>query len=263
MRRRLILATAVLCLVAPGLLHAAPWEFDPAHTGVHFKVRHLMISSVRGEFEKVSGKIVYDEADVTKSSADITIDTASINTRVAKRDEDLRSPDFLDVAKYPTIIFKSKRVDKAGDGTLKMTGDLTIQGVTKEVVLTVEGPTPAIKDPGAISAWAARRPRRSTGRISGCSGTRPWRPAAWWWETRWRSPSTWRSTRSRRDGITGPSAPRSGAEGLPPSPNEGPPPGHRRYRSLRRAIPGEGSLRNIASLRGKRLTAPPHCGYVW
>jgi len=148
MRRRMILSAAVLCLVAPGLLHAAPWEFDPAHTGVHFKVRHLMISSVRGEFEKVTGKIVYDESDVTKSSADIAIETASINTRVAKRDEHLRSPDFLDVAKYPAITFKSKRVEKAGNGTLKMTGDLTIRGVTKEVVLTVEGPTPAIKDPG-------------------------------------------------------------------------------------------------------------------
>jgi polyisoprenoid-binding protein YceI len=102
---------------------------------------------VQGEFEKVSGKIVYDEADVTKSTADITIDAASVNTRVAKRDEDLRSPNFLDVAKYPKITFKSKRVEKAGDGTLKMTGDLTIHGVTKEVVLNVEGPTPAIKDP--------------------------------------------------------------------------------------------------------------------
>jgi len=148
MRRKTILVAAVLCLVAPGLLHAAPWEFDPAHTGVQFKVRHLMISSVRGEFEKVTGKIVYDEADVTKSSADITIDTASINTRVAKRDEHLRSPDFLDVAKYPTITFRSKRVEKAGDGTLKMTGNLTLHGVTKEVVLTVEGPTRAVKDPG-------------------------------------------------------------------------------------------------------------------
>ncbi len=138
MRRRMILAAAVLCLAAPGLLHAAPWEFDPAHTGVHFKVQHLMVSSVRGEFEKISGKIVYDEADVTKSTADITIDAASVNTRVAKRDEDLRSPNFLDVAKYPTIAFKSKRVEKAGNGTLKMTGDLTIRDVTRPVTFDVE-----------------------------------------------------------------------------------------------------------------------------
>jgi len=144
----MILAAAILCLAAPGTLHAGPWEFDPAHTGVHFKVRHLMISSVRGEFEKVFGKIAYDEADVTKSTADITIDAASINTRVAKRDEDLRGPNFLDVMKYPTIVFKSKRVEKTGKRRLKMTGDLTIRGVTKEVVLTVDGPTPVIKDPG-------------------------------------------------------------------------------------------------------------------
>jgi len=152
MRRRILLVAAVLCLVAPGLLHAAPWEFDPAHTGVQFKVRHLMVSSVRGVFEKVTGKIVYDEADVTKSAADITIEAASINTRVAERDEDLRSPNFLDVAMHPAITFKSKRVEKGGNGTLKMTGDLTIRGVTKEVVLTVEGPSPAIKDP-----WGNRR----------------------------------------------------------------------------------------------------------
>ena len=148
MRGRMILAAAALCAMAPGLLQAAPWEFDADHTGVHFKVRHLMISSVRGEFEKVSGKIVYDEADVTKSSADIMIDAGSINTRVAKRDDHLRSPDFLDVAKYPKITFKSMRVERAANGLLKMTGDLTIRGVTKEVALTIGGPTPAVKDPG-------------------------------------------------------------------------------------------------------------------
>jgi polyisoprenoid-binding protein YceI len=136
-----------MCLLGPGVVLAAPWEFDPVHTGVHFKVRHLMVSSVRGDFEKVSGKVVYDEANVTKSSADITIDAASINTRDAKRDADLRNPDFLDVTKYPTITFKSKKVEKAGNGTLRMTGDLTIKGVTKEVVLVVEGPTKPAKDP--------------------------------------------------------------------------------------------------------------------
>ena len=144
--RRAAMVAAVLCLAVPGIALAAPWEFDPAHTGVQFKVRHLMVSSVRGDFEKVSGKVVYDESDVTKSTADITIEAASINTRVAKRDEHLRSPDFLDVAKYPTITYKSKKVEKAGDGKLKMTGDLTIKGVTREAVLDIEGPTPAIKD---------------------------------------------------------------------------------------------------------------------
>lgn len=145
--RMLLVAAAALSLAAPGLLLAAPWQFDAEHTGVHFKVRHLMVSFVRGEFEKASGKIVYDEADVTKSSADITIDAASINTRVEKRDAHLRGPDFLDVAKYPTITFTSRKVEKAANGTLRMTGDLTIRGVTKEVVLTVEGPSPAVLDP--------------------------------------------------------------------------------------------------------------------
>ncbi|RJP22402.1 MAG: polyisoprenoid-binding protein [Deltaproteobacteria bacterium] len=146
MRRSAVLAWAFL-LALPGLALSAPWELDPAHTGVHFKVRHLMVSSVRGDFEKVSGKIAYDPADLAKSSADITIDAASINTRVAKRDEHLRSPDFLDAAKHPTITFRSRKVEKAGDGTLRMTGDLTIRGVTKEVSLAVEGPSPSIKDP--------------------------------------------------------------------------------------------------------------------
>jgi len=105
-----------------------------------------MVSYVRGDFEKISGRIVYDEKDISRSSADITIEAASISTRVAKRDDHLRSPDFLDAAKYPVITFKSKRVEKAGDGRLKMTGDLTIRGVTREVVLDVQGPAPPIKD---------------------------------------------------------------------------------------------------------------------
>ena len=146
MKRSLILA-AVFAVALPGLAVGASWEFDPDHTGVHFKVRHLMVSSVRGEFEKVSGKIVYDDSDVTKSSADITIDASSVNSRVEKRDAHLRSPDFLDVAKHPTISFRSKRVEKAGNGALRMTGDLTIKGVTREVVLAIEGPTPPARDP--------------------------------------------------------------------------------------------------------------------
>jgi len=145
--RKLTILAALLALGVPGLALAAPWEFDTAHSAVQFKVRHLMVSSVRGDFEKVAGTILYDEKDITKSSADITIDAASVNTRVQKRDDHLRSPDFLDVAKYPTITFKSKRVEKSGPGRLKVTGDLTLHGVTKEVTLDVEGPTPPIKDP--------------------------------------------------------------------------------------------------------------------
>jgi len=115
---------------------------------------------------------------------------------VAKRDDDLRSPNFLDVAKYPRSP-SSRSVSKQREPDAEDDGDLTIRGVTKEVVLTVEA-YPVVKDPWGTTALADRRPRRSTGRISGWSGTRPWRLAAWWWETRWRSPSTWRSTGNRR-----------------------------------------------------------------
>ena len=146
MLRFAVLVVSALFLAMPTVVPAGTWELDTSHTGVHFKVRHLMVSYVRGDFEKISGNIVFDEKDISKSSADITIEAASINTRVAKRDAHLRSPDFLDAAKHPVITFKSKKVERAGEGKLKMTGDLTIRGVTREVVLDVEGPTPAIKD---------------------------------------------------------------------------------------------------------------------
>src|SRR3989304_5401512 len=146
MRRFRIMGIPALLLALPAAAPAATWELDPAHTGVQFKVRHLMVSHVRGDFEKGSGKIVYAEGDIPRSSADITIDASSINPRVAKRDEHLKSPDFLDAAKYPSLVFKSKKVEKAGDGKLKMTGDLTIRGGTKEIVLDIEGPPPSIRE---------------------------------------------------------------------------------------------------------------------
>lgn len=147
MRRYWIAGVAALVFALPAAGSAGTWKLDPAHTGVHFKVRHLMVSNVRGEFEKVSGKIVYDEQEISRSSAEITIDAASINTRVAKRDDHLKSADFLDVANHPHLVFRSKKVEKAGAGKLRMTGDLTIRGVTREVVLEIEGPTAEIKDP--------------------------------------------------------------------------------------------------------------------
>ena len=147
MRRYWIAGVAALVFALPAAVSAGTWKLDPAHTGVHFKVRHLMVSNVRGEFEKVSGKIVYDEQDISRSSAEITIDAASINTRVAKRDDHLKSADFLDVANHPHLVFRSTKVEKAGAGKLRMTGDLTIRGVTREVVLEIEGPTAEIQDP--------------------------------------------------------------------------------------------------------------------
>ena len=123
------------------------WQIDPAHSAAHFSVRHLMISNVRGEFTKLSGSAVIDPVNSEKSTVEVTIDAASINTREPQRDEHLRSPEFFDVAKYPTLTFRSKRVQAHGADEFKLTGDLTIHGVTKEVSFDVEGPTPSVKDP--------------------------------------------------------------------------------------------------------------------
>jgi polyisoprenoid-binding protein YceI len=123
------------------------WQLDPPHSSAQFSVRHLGVSTVRGAFTKVSGTVHYNAADPGKASIQATIESASVDTRVEMRDNDLRSPRFLDAQKYPTITFQSKKVEAAGDGKLKVTGDLTIHGITKEAVLNVEGPTPAIKDP--------------------------------------------------------------------------------------------------------------------
>jgi polyisoprenoid-binding protein YceI len=123
------------------------WQLDPAHCSAQFSVRHLGISTVRGAFTKLTGAVQYDPAAPGKSSLAATIEATSVDTRVEMRDNDLRSPNFLDVQKYPTITFQSKKVEAAGAGKLKVTGDLTVHGVTKEVALDVDGPTPPMKDP--------------------------------------------------------------------------------------------------------------------
>jgi polyisoprenoid-binding protein YceI len=123
------------------------WTIDPAHSAAHFSVRHLMISNVRGEFSKLSGTVILDPADPTRSTVEVSADASSINTREPQRDEHLRSADFLDVANQPTISFRSKRVVPDGPEHYKLAGDLTIRGVTKEVTFDVEGPTPPVKDP--------------------------------------------------------------------------------------------------------------------
>jgi polyisoprenoid-binding protein YceI len=123
------------------------WQLDPPHSSAQFSVRHLGVSTVRGAFTKVSGPVVYDPNNLGKSSIQTPIDAASVATRVDMRDNDLRSPTFLDVKKFPTITFQSKKVEAAGPGKLKVTGDLTIHGVTKEVVLDVDGPSAPMKDP--------------------------------------------------------------------------------------------------------------------
>jgi polyisoprenoid-binding protein YceI len=140
---------------------AATWEIDPAHSNFQFKIRHLTASNVKGDFSKARGIVMIDDHDVTQLKAEVTIDAASVNTAHAKRDEHLRSADFFDVAKYPSITFVSKVVTRAGADRLKVVGDLTIHGVTKEITLDVEGPTPEVKDPGG----KLRRGATATGKI--------------------------------------------------------------------------------------------------
>jgi polyisoprenoid-binding protein YceI len=115
----------------------ADWSIDPAHAAAQFAVRHMMVSTVRGQFSGVKGTVHLDAADPTRDSVDATIDATTIDTREPKRDAHLKSPDFFDVAKFPTITFKSKKVEVIGKGHLKITGELTMHGVTREVPLDV------------------------------------------------------------------------------------------------------------------------------
>lgn len=145
---RRILATVFLsaALAATSAAQVTTWEIDPAHSSAHFSIKHMMVSNVRGEFARLKGSVQLDRRDIMQSSVEAVIDAASINTHEPKRDEHLRSPDFFDVAKYPTITFRSRRALRASEGKLNLVGDLTIHGVTKEVTLDVEGPTAEVKD---------------------------------------------------------------------------------------------------------------------
>lgn len=140
------------------------YKIDPAHSSAHFVVRHMMITNVRGGFSGVTGTIDYDPKNPTQSHVDVVIDASKISTLDAQRDAHLKSPEFLHVEQHPTITFKSKKIAPAGDDEFKITGDLTIHGVTKEVVLNAEGPTPEGKDPFGnirIGASATTKIKRS------------------------------------------------------------------------------------------------------
>jgi polyisoprenoid-binding protein YceI len=134
-------------LATPLTSTATTWNIDPAHSAAEFKVKHMMISNVKGHFAKVSGSLTLDESDLTKSHAEASIEAASIETRDAQRDAHLKSADFFDAEKFPTLSFKSTRISLVRDGELSAEGDLTIHGVTRKVVFNVEGPTPPTKDP--------------------------------------------------------------------------------------------------------------------
>jgi polyisoprenoid-binding protein YceI len=142
-----VTAGLVAALSLPAAAATSTWNIDPAHSAAQFAVKHLMISTVRGAFTSVKGSIQLDDKDITKSSVEVTIDVNSVDTRQPDRDKDLKSDHFFDAEHFPTITFKSKKVEQVSPGKLKVTGDLTIRGTTKEVVLDVDGPTAPVKDP--------------------------------------------------------------------------------------------------------------------
>ena len=173
MTRKFLTRCTALLFISSAFAQLETWKIDPAHSAAQFAARHMGISTVRGEFRKVSGSANYDPADPSKTSLDATIDATTVDTRVDMRDNDLRSPNFLDVEKYPTIAFKSKRAEPAGSGKLQIIGDLTIHGVTKEVVLDVDGPTAPVKDPRGnfhIGASASTKIKRGDFGVNGAPG---------------------------------------------------------------------------------------------
>jgi len=148
MKRSLLTSFIAVLLSIPVLASGATYQIDPDHSSFQFKVRHMTVSNVRGEFKKVKGVVSIDGNDLTGLKVDVTLDAASVNTDHAKRDDHLRGEDFFDVAKYPTITFVSKKVTKVDENRLKVVGNLTIRGITREVTVDVDGPTPEVKDPG-------------------------------------------------------------------------------------------------------------------
>jgi polyisoprenoid-binding protein YceI len=145
-------ATITTEVTKPATTTTTTWNIDPVHSNAHFKVRHMMITNVKGEFGAVKGALKLDSANLANSQVEASIDASTINTREPQRDAHLKSADFLDVEKFPTLAFRSARVTKNGDGELAVAGDLSIHGVTRTVVFEVEGPSAPMKDP-----WGSMR----------------------------------------------------------------------------------------------------------
>ncbi|HXN40769.1 MAG TPA: YceI family protein [Myxococcaceae bacterium] len=153
-------AVAVQLLLVPSVVFASTWEIDSAHSEAVFAVKHMMVSTVRGKLGKVSGTVQIDDKDVTKSTVEAAVDVNGIDTGEPSRDNHLKSPDFFDVAKYPTITFKSTRIKKGAGNQLMVTGDLTMHGVTKPVTLAVTYSPTEAKDPqGHIKRGASATAR--------------------------------------------------------------------------------------------------------
>jgi len=168
-----LIALAILVFAGTSTAQIPAWDIDPVHSTAQFSVRHLMVSNVKGEFGKVTGEVHYDARDISTASAQVLIDTSTIDTRNPKRDAHLKSPDFLDVEKFPSITFHSKKVTAAGPGNLKLTGDLTMHGVTKEVVLDVEGPSAEVRGPGGRARIGASATTRINRKDFGMVWNRP------------------------------------------------------------------------------------------
>jgi len=155
MQRALIIVGFISMIAIQPAMAQSTWDIDPAHSAAQFQVRHLMISNVRGEFGKISGKVTFDGKNYATVKAEAAIEVASINTREPKRDDHLRSADFFDAASYPKITFKSKRVEGVSGRKFTLVGDLTIRGTTKEVALRVEA-TPIVKGMGGETRIGAQ-----------------------------------------------------------------------------------------------------------
>lgn len=143
MRNRLLLALTAAALSFAGAgayAQTSTWTIDPAHSSTNFQIRHMGVSNVHGSLGSIKGTVTYNEKDITKSSVDATIDATTISTGVDARDKDLKSPNYFDIEKYPTITFKSTSI--TNNGKLQLIGDLTLHGVTKSVTLDVDGPAP-------------------------------------------------------------------------------------------------------------------------
>lgn len=170
---RLKVLIVTMALAVSAAAQATSWQIDPNHSAAQFSVKHLGVATVRGAFTKMSGSAKYDPSDPSKTSLDASIEAASIDTRVSMRDNDLKSANFLDVEKFPTITFHSRQVKAAGAGKLQIVGDLTIHGVTKEVTLDVDGPSAQIKDPWGnqrIGASASTKINRHDFGVNGAPG---------------------------------------------------------------------------------------------
>jgi polyisoprenoid-binding protein YceI len=173
MSRLALIVLSTFAMVAAATAQTGNWQIDPNHSSAQFSVRHLGVSTVRGAFTKVTGSAKYDPANPANDSLMASIEASSVDTRVEMRDNDLRSPNFLDVQKFPTITFQSKSVKTSGDGKLQIIGDLTIHGVTKEVALDIEGPSAPIKDPWGnqrIGASASTKVNRKDFGVNGATG---------------------------------------------------------------------------------------------